>query len=49
MARTEWHRVFAWRNLSKFAKTLQKGQLVTLEGTGRGGVFPKLTPGQYRS
>ena len=23
--RTEWHRVFAWRNLSKFAKTLQKG------------------------
>ena len=30
--RTEWHRVFAWRNLSKFAKTLQKGQLITLEG-----------------
>jgi single-strand DNA-binding protein len=30
--RTEWHRVFAWRNLSKFAKTLQKGQFVTLEG-----------------
>src|SRR6267143_1279860 len=30
--RTEWHRVFAWSNLSKFAKTLQKGQLVTLEG-----------------
>jgi single-strand DNA-binding protein len=29
---TEWHRVFAWRNLSKFAKTLQKGQLVTREG-----------------
>jgi single-strand DNA-binding protein len=23
--RTEWHRVYAWRNLSKFAKTLQKG------------------------
>ena len=34
-ARTEWHRVFAWRHLSKFAKTLQKGQLVTLEGTLR--------------
>ena len=31
--RTEWHRVFAWRNFSKFAKTLQKGQLITLEGT----------------
>ena len=31
--RTEWHRVYAWRNLSRFAKTLQKGQLVTLEGT----------------
>ena len=30
--RTEWHRVYAWRNLSKFAKTLRKGQLVTLEG-----------------
>jgi single-strand DNA-binding protein len=28
---TEWHRVYAWRNLSKFAKTLQKGQLITLE------------------
>ena len=33
--RTEWHRVYAWRNLSKFARTLQKGQLVTLEGTLR--------------
>ena len=33
--RTEWHRVYAWRNLSKFAKTLQKGQVVTLEGTLR--------------
>jgi single-strand DNA-binding protein len=33
--RTEWHRVYAWRNLSKFAKTLQKGQLITLEGTVR--------------
>jgi single-strand DNA-binding protein len=31
--RTEWHRVCAWRNLSKFAKTLRKGQLVALEGT----------------
>jgi single-strand DNA-binding protein len=33
--RTEWHRVFAWSNLSKFAKTLQKGQLITLEGALR--------------
>jgi single-strand DNA-binding protein len=33
--RTEWHRVYGWRNLSKFAKTLQKGQLITLEGTLR--------------
>ena len=31
--RTEWHRVYAWSNLSKFAKTLQKGQPITLEGT----------------
>jgi single-strand DNA-binding protein len=30
--RTEWHRVYAWRSLSKFAKTFQKGQLVTVEG-----------------
>ena len=30
--RTEWHRVYAWNTLSKFAKTLQKGQLITLEG-----------------
>ena len=33
--RTEWHRVYAWSNLSKFAKTLRKGQLITLEGTLR--------------
>ena len=33
--RTEWHRVYAWRNLSNFAKTLQKGQLINLEGTLR--------------
>jgi len=33
--RTEWHRVYAWSNLSKFAWTLQKGQLITLEGTLR--------------
>jgi single-strand DNA-binding protein len=30
--RSEWHRVYAWSNLSRFARTLQKGQLVTLEG-----------------
>jgi single-strand DNA-binding protein len=29
---TEWHRVYAWGNLANFAKTLQKGQLVSLEG-----------------
>ena len=33
--RTEWHRVYAWGKLSKFAGTLQKGQLITLEGTLR--------------
>jgi single-strand DNA-binding protein len=32
VTRTEWHRVYAWRNLSKFARTLQKGQLITMEG-----------------
>ena len=30
--RTEWHRVYAWQGLSNFARTLQKGQLITLEG-----------------
>ena len=30
--RTEWHRVYAWGTLANFAKTLQKGQLITLEG-----------------
>jgi single-strand DNA-binding protein len=30
--RTEWHRVYAWGNLTHFAKTLQTGQLVSLEG-----------------
>jgi single-strand DNA-binding protein len=30
--RTEWHRVYAWRNLAKFARTLRKGQLVNVEG-----------------
>ena len=30
--RTEWHRVYAWGNLAIFAKTLLKGQLVSLEG-----------------
>ena len=33
--RTEWHRVYVWRNLSKFARTLQKGQPITLEGVLR--------------
>jgi single-strand DNA-binding protein len=37
--RTEWHRVFAWSNLSKFSRTLQKGQLITLEGTLRYGEY----------
>ena len=31
--RTEWHRLFAWKNLAKFANTLQKGRLITPEGT----------------
>jgi single-strand DNA-binding protein len=30
--RTEWHRVYAWGNLTNFAKTLLKGQLISLEG-----------------
>jgi single-strand DNA-binding protein len=34
-SRTEWHRVYAWRNLSRFAKTLQKGQLISVDGQVR--------------
>src|ERR1017187_4045580 len=30
--RTEWHRIYACGNLSNFAKTLQKRQLVSMEG-----------------
>ena len=30
--RTEWHRVYAWGKLSKYAGSLQKGQLINLEG-----------------
>jgi len=30
--RTERHRVYAWRNLSRIAKTLQKSQLITVDG-----------------
>ena len=33
--RTEWHRVYAWGKLSKFASKLEKGQLIALEGTLR--------------
>jgi single-stranded DNA-binding protein len=35
LTRTEWHRVYAWKTLSNFAKTLQKGQLITLGGALR--------------
>ena len=31
-SRTEWHRVYAWRNLSHFAKTLKKGQVISVDG-----------------
>jgi single-strand DNA-binding protein len=30
--RTEWHRVYAWGNLSNFAKALLKGQFIALQG-----------------
>ena len=30
--RTEWHRIYAWGSLANFARTLQKGQLISLEG-----------------
>ncbi len=38
--RTEWHCVYAWSNLLKLARILQKGQLITLEGTLR---YPEVT------
>jgi len=30
--RTDWHRVVAWRNLAEYSKSLQKGQMVYVEG-----------------
>ena len=33
--RTEWHHVYAWSHLAKYASKLRKGQLITLEGTLR--------------
>ena len=31
-SRIEWRCVHTWRNLSRFAKTLQKGQLISIDG-----------------
>jgi len=44
--RTEWHRVYAWRNLATFAKSLQKGQLVSLEGKIKYRVIEETVKGQ---
>ena len=38
-SRTEWHRVYAWCNLSRFAKTLQKGQPISVDGQIRSREF----------
>lgn len=44
--RTEWHRVYAWGNLANFAKSLQKGQLVSLEGKIKYRVIEETVKGQ---
>jgi single-strand DNA-binding protein len=44
--RTEWHRVYAWGNLANFAKTLSKGQLVSLEGKIKYRVIEETVKGQ---
>ena len=44
--RTEWHRVYAWCNLANFAKTLSKGQLVSLEGKIKYRVIEETVKGQ---
>jgi single-strand DNA-binding protein len=44
--RTEWHRVYAWGNLATFAKTLLKGQLVSLEGKIKYRVIEETVKGQ---
>ena len=31
-SRTEWHRIIAWGNLTKFAQTLKKGEHVYVSG-----------------
>ena len=46
--RTEWHRVYAWGALSRFARALQKGQLVTLEGTLRYREVESESQGKHR-
>ena len=47
--RTEWHRVYAWSNLSKFARTLQKGQLITSKGHSGIARSPKTSKGSRSS
>jgi single-strand DNA-binding protein len=44
--RTEWHRVYAWGNLATFAKSLQKGQLISLEGKIKYRVIEETIKGQ---
>ena len=44
--RTEWHRVYAWGNLANFAKSLQKGQLISLEGKIKYRVIEENVKGQ---
>jgi single-strand DNA-binding protein len=44
--RTEWHRVYAWGNLANFAKSLQKGQLISLEGKIKYRVIEETVKGQ---
>ncbi len=30
--RTDWHRIVAWRNLAEYAKNINKGQMLYVEG-----------------
>ena len=45
---TEWHRVYAWGSLGKFARTLKKGQLVALQGALRYREVDSRSHGKHR-
>jgi single-strand DNA-binding protein len=48
-SRTEWHRVVAWGNLTKFAQTLKKGEHVYVSGELRYREYEKAVGGAKKT